>query len=141
MGTPIASDHAGFNLKRQILAASNALLEFEDFGTTSIDSVDYPAFAHTVAQYVLEHPTTKGILICGTGNGMQMTANKHSDIRAALCWTPEIAQLAREHNDANILVLPARFIDTETAIQCVTTFFNTAFAGGRHQNRVDQINV
>ena len=127
---PIGSDHAGFHLKG---------FEMKDVGCSSEQSVDYPDFAHPVAAIVEENKDSKGILICGSGNGISMTANKHQGIRAAICWTEEIAELARLHNDANILVLPARFITLEEAIKIVDVFFNTSFEGGRHQNRVDKI--
>ena len=111
----------------------------KDFGCVSEQSVDYPDFAHPVASIVEENKESKGVLICGSGNGISMTANKHQGIRAAICWTEEIAELARLHNNANILVLPARFITKEEAIKIVDMFFNTSFEGGRHQNRVDKI--
>ena len=138
---PIGSDHAGFHLKEEIIAYLTIKgFEMKDFGCFSEQSVDYPDFAHPVANVVEENKDSKGILICGSGNGISMTANKHQGIRAAICWTAEIAELARLHNDANILVLPARFITKEEAIKIVDMFFNTSFEGGRHQNRVDKIN-
>lgn len=137
---PIGSDHAGFHLKEEIIAyLSKKGFEMKDVGCSSEQSVDYPDFAHPVAAIVEENKDSKGILICGSGNGISMTANKHQGIRAAICWTEEIAELARLHNDANILVLPARFITLEEAIKIVDVFFNTSFEGGRHQNRVDKI--
>ena len=111
----------------------------KDFGCNSNESVDYPDFAHPVARMVEENDSTLGILICGSGNGINMTANKHQGVRSALCWLPEIAELARLHNNANRLVLPARFLTTEEAFKIVDTFFSKDFEGGRHQNRVDKI--
>ena len=137
----IASDHAGFELKEKIKKEFSGLFEFEDLGTSSTDSVDYPDFAHPLAAKVAENPSMFGILICGTGNGMIMTANKHANVRAGLCWSPEIAALARQHNNANVLVMPARFISSETAFEIVRTFFNTDFEGGRHERRVGKINL
>ena len=136
----IGSDHAGFELKEQIKRHFDGMYEFVDKGTFSLESVDYPDFAHAVANGVLNESGTIGMLICGTGNGMAMTANKHADIRAALCWSPEISALAKQHNNANILVLPARFISCETAIETVEAFLNSSFEGGRHQRRIDKIN-
>jgi len=136
----IASDHAGFELK-QFLITNFSDFQWKDEGCYSLDSVDYPDFAHVVAGHIEKHPEEKGILICGSGNGMQMAANKHPNVRAALCWSKEIATLARSHNDANILVLPARFISKETAVEIVTVFFETAFEGGRHQKRVEKIGI
>lgn len=136
----IGCDHAGYTLKEQIrtyLTASG--YEVKDFGTYSADSVDYPDFAHQVASAVEQGEFPKGILICGSGNGINMAANKHQGIRSALCWKPEIATLARQHNDANIVALPARFISEEEGKAIVDQFLNTAFEGGRHQNRVNKI--
>lgn len=138
----ICSDHAGYELKSIIegyLEANN--LEFEDFGTFSEESCDYPDFAHPAAKAVEEGKCYPGIAMCGSGNGIAMTLNKHQSIRAALCWTTELASLARKHNDANVLVLPARFIDPVVALQIVDTFLHTDFEGGRHQRRIDKIPV
>jgi ribose 5-phosphate isomerase B len=138
----ICSDHAGYELKSIIegyLEANN--LEFEDFGTFSEESCDYPDFAHPAAKAVEEGKCYPGIAMCGSGNGIAMTLNKHQGIRAALCWTTELASLARKHNDANVLVLPARFIDPVVALQIVDTFLHTDFEGGRHQRRIDKIPV
>ena len=135
----IASDHAGFELKDKIKNQFGKDFEFEDLGTNSTESVDYPNFAHPLAEKVVSS-NQYGVLICGTGNGMQMCANKHADVRAALCWNPEIAALARQHNDANILVLPARFIEEKVAFETFSKFFSTEFEGGRHQRRVLLIN-
>jgi ribose 5-phosphate isomerase B len=137
---PIGADHAGFELKQVII---NYLikkgLEVKDYGCHSNESIDYPDFAHPVAEDVERGINTLGILICGSGNGINMTANKHQGVRSALCWKPEIAELARQHNDANILTLPARFISNDEAIEMVEVFLNTPFEGGRHQNRVNKI--
>jgi len=136
---PIASDHAGFEMKQKLIDFFSQEFEFEDLGAYSEESVDYPDFAHKEANLIQNKTFEKGILLCGSGNGIAITANKHPGIRAAICWTAEIAALARQHNDANILVIPARFIDFEEAKKCVITFFSTEFEGGRHQNRVDKI--
>ena len=140
MTIKIASDHAGFDLK-QFIIANLKKIDWEDQGCYSLSSVDYPDFAHPLAAYISEHPEEKGVLICGSGNGMQMAANKHPNVRAALCWNAEIARLARSHNDANILVLPARFISQPETIEIINAFFETPFEGGRHSNRVEKINV
>jgi ribose 5-phosphate isomerase B len=137
---PIASDHAGFELKQFIISTLTDS-HWQDEGCYSSESVDYPDFAHKVAAYISENPKEKGILICGSGNGMQMSANKHPNVRAALCWNKEIAKLARAHNDANILVMPARFISQEEAVEIITAFFETPFEGGRHEKRVEKINL
>ena len=137
----IGSDHAGFELKENIKKQYEGVFEFVDKGTYSPESVDYPDFAHAVAEGVLKEKEGIGILICGTGNGMTMAANKHAGIRAALCWAPEIATLAKQHNNANILVLPARFISEEKAFETMNAFFNADFEGGRHQRRIDKINL
>ena len=138
----LASDHAGFELKefvKQWLEQKG--WEYKDFGTYSTASCDYPDFAHPLAEAVDAGECYPGIAICGSGEGISMTLNKHQGIRAALCWIPEIARLARQHNDSNVLVMPGRFIDTATADQIMTEFFNTAFEGGRHQARIDKIPV
>lgn len=137
----IASDHAGYELKEQLKERFGSEFEFEDYGTHSTESVDYPDFAHKLAAQVAATPNQYGVLICGTGNGMAMTANKHADVRAGLCWSKEIAALIRQHNNANILVMPARFIPAETAFEIFSTFFSTDFEGGRHQRRIDKINL
>ena len=136
----ICSDHAGYEVKSIIegyLDANNR--EFEDFGTFSSDSCDYPDFAHPCAQAEESGKCYPGIAMCGSGNGIAMTLNKHKGIRAALCWTTELAALARQHNDANVLVLPARFIEPEVALAIIDTFLNTPFEGGRHQRRIEKI--
>lgn len=137
---PIGADHAGFQLKEVIKPfLTEKGYEMKDFGCYSEDSIDYPDFAHPVASMVEENPGMLGILICGSGNGINMTANKHKGIRSALCWKKEIAELARLHNNANIITLPARFVTVEEAKEMVEIFFTTAFEGGRHQIRVDKI--
>lgn len=138
----IGSDHAGFDLKETVkkhLLSKN--IEVKDFGPHTDERTDYPDYAHPVANFVEQDKTnqTFGILICGSGNGINMTANKHQGIRSALCWMPEIAELARLHNNANILVLPARYISNEEALKCVDVFFSTKFEGGRHTDRVNKI--
>lgn len=137
----IGSDHAGVELKALIKEHFADRFEFVDAGTFTQESVDYPDFAHVVAQNVLNDEQGRGILICGTGNGMAITANKHAGIRAALCWAPEIAALAKQHNNANIIVLPARFIPAQVALDTLEAFFNADFEGGRHQRRIDKINI
>jgi ribose 5-phosphate isomerase B len=119
------------------LASKNIVTQ--DFGCYSEESIDYPDFAHPVAEAVAVNPQSIGVLICGSGNGINMTANKHSGIRSALCWKKEIAVLARQHNNANILALPARFLTNEEGIEILTAFLETHFEGGRHQNRIDKI--
>jgi len=137
---PIGSDHAGFQTKQVLISFLTSLgYEVKDYGCFSEDSIDYPDYAHPVAQHIEATPGSLGILLCGSGNGISMTANKHQAIRCALCWTPEIAELARQHNDANIIALPARFITEEAAKEMVKVFLNTAFEGGRHANRVAKI--
>jgi len=139
---PIGCDHAGYKLKQKIVAyLTEKGFELKDFGCYSEDSIDYADYAHPVARYIEENAGTKGILICGSGNGISMTANKHQGIRAALCWSSEIAKLAREHNDANIISMPARFITEQLALEMVDIFFSTDFEGGRHQNRIDKMKV
>lgn len=137
----IASDHAGYELKEALKEAFAQDFEWVDYGTFSTESVDYPDFAHKLATDVANGSYQYGVLICGTGNGMAMSANKHAGIRAGLCWSKEIAALVRQHNNANILVMPARFIPFETASEIVKTFFSTDFEGGRHQRRIDKINL
>ena len=131
----IGADHAGFDYK-ELLKSFLSDYDVRDFGTYSADSVDYPDFAHPVADSVESGESTFGILVCGSANGVAITANKHQGVRAAICWQTEIAELARLHNNANIICVPARFVSEETAKQMVTTFLNTAFEGGRHQTRV-----
>ena len=136
----LASDHAGYELKeyvKQWLEAKG--WEYKDFGTYSTDSCDYPDYAHALANAVESGECYPGIGICGSGEGISMTLNKHQGIRAGLCWSPEIAHMTRLHNDANLLVMPGRFIDKETAAAIMEEFFNTNFEGGRHQTRIDKI--
>ncbi|HTL81467.1 MAG TPA: ribose 5-phosphate isomerase B [Bacteroidia bacterium] len=136
----IGADHAGYQLKKTLIDyLQRQGHEVKDHGTYTEDSVDYPDFAHPVANDVEGKKADFGILICGSANGISMAANKHKGIRAAVCWNHEVAQLARAHNDANILSLPARFITTEEAEKCIDTFFSTEFEGGRHGRRVDKI--
>jgi ribose 5-phosphate isomerase B len=139
---PIAlgGDHAGFEYKTVIAdLLRNKGLEVKDYGTYSKDSVDYPDFAHPVASAVEEGQSGMGILICGSANGVAITANKHQGIRAAICWQTEIARLARQHNNANIICIPARFVSTPEAEEMVNIFLSTEFEGGRHANRVGKI--
>ena len=137
----IACDHAGFEYKEIIKKHLEGKFEIEDFGTFSPDSVDYPDFVHPAADSIEEGRNELGILICGSGEGVAITANKHQKIRCALCWMPELASLARQHNDANMIALPARFIASHLATDIVDTFLNTPFEGGRHQNRVEKIST
>jgi len=142
MNLYIASDHAGFSYKEKLKEELIKLgYTVKDFGPSSTESVDFPDYAHPLAKIVAADNNSKGILICGTGNGMCMAANKHKGIRAALCWTNEIAVLVREHNDANILCIPARFISYEETLSIVNTFFKTVFSGGRHINRISKIDI
>ena len=138
----LASDHAGYALKqfvKEYLAEKG--YAYKDFGTDSEASCDYADYAHLLAQAVEDGECYPGIAICGSGEGISMTLNKHQGVRAALCWNAEIAHLARQHNDANVLVMPGRFISTEEADMILTEFFSTKFDGGRHQNRIDKIPV
>lgn len=136
----IGSDHAGFQYKEELIKMLKSKgLTVEDKGTFSEDSTDYPDYAHPVAEMVEKTPASAGILICGSGNGVCMSANKHQDIRAALCWNVELAELARQHNNANILCVPARFVSIDDAKQMVEAFLNTEFEGGRHERRVGKI--
>lgn len=137
---PIGADHAGYELKEKVKKHfSEQGYTFKDYGCYSEESIDYPDFGHPVAEHVQENKDTLGIVICGSGNGINMTVNKHKGIRSALCWNNEISELARQHNDANVIALPARFISEENAIEMVETFLTTNFEGGRHQRRVDKI--
>jgi ribose 5-phosphate isomerase B len=140
MTIAIGGDHAGFVLKTKVIALLNELnYKTEDVGPFSEESVDYPDFAHQVAQAVVNKKADLGIVICGSGNGVNMVVNKYADIRAALVWTTELAALARQHNNANVLSLPARFVSEQLALDMVKTFLDNKFEGGRHQNRVDKI--
>lgn len=136
----LCSDHAGYDMKVAIEKHLVDLgISYMDFGTDSAESCDYPDYAHPCAAAVESGVCYPGIAICGSGNGIAMTLNKHQGIRAALCWTAELAALARRHNDANVLVLPGRFIPVETALTIVDTFLSTPFEGGRHERRVAKI--
>ncbi len=137
----IACDHAGFEYKEIIKKHLEGKFQVEDFGTFSPNSVDYPDFVHPAANSIEEGRNELGILICGSGQGVAITANKHQKIRCALCWMPELASLARQHNNANMIAIPARFIASQLAIDIVDTFLNTPFEGGRHQNRVEKIST
>jgi ribose 5-phosphate isomerase B len=136
----IGSDHAGIDLKHHLKEHLRARgFQVKDEGTHVKDSVDYPDFAHPVAAAVAADEQVLGILICGSGNGVNITANKHAGVRSALAWLPELASLAREHNNANVLALPARFISAEQAVAIVDAFLDARFEGGRHQRRVEKI--
>jgi len=136
----IGADHAGYEYKEAVKKQLESLgWNVNDKGTHSADSVDYPDFAHPVAADVEEGKAAFGILICGSGNGVCITANKHKGVRAALCWNEELSALARQHNNANVLCMPARFVPLELAQIMVATFIDTPFEGGRHQKRVDKI--
>jgi len=139
---PIASDHGGFEMKRYIIdqLISNGY-EVRNFGTYNDESVDYPDFIHPLAREINDGNFKMGIIICGSGNGAQMVANKYPNVRAALCWSEEITILARQHNNANILSLPGRFLKPEFAMKLVGIFINTEFEGGRHQKRVEKISL
>ena len=137
---PIASDHAGFELKERLRETLRELgFEVEDVGTYSSASTDYADYAHPLAEEISSGEVKRGVLLCGTGLGMSYVANRYEGVRAAVAWTPEIAALSRKHNDANILVLPARFLGNEDAIAILETFLNTQFEGGRHERRIEKI--
>jgi ribose 5-phosphate isomerase B len=136
----IASDHAGFALKEKLEQALGALgFDVQDLGTNSAESTDYADYAHPLAQKVSDGEATRGVLLCGTGLGMSYTANRYPHVRAAVAWTPEVAKLAREHNDANVLVLPARFVTDAEGVEILKTWLDTPFEGGRHARRVEKI--
>ena len=140
MRIALASDHAGYNLKQAVIRfLTDNGAQVQDFGCYSTDSCDYPDFAHPCAAAVENGEYDYGVVICSTGNGICMTANKHQHIRAALCWDTRLAELARQHNNANILGLPANFVAEDKALDIVRTFFSTDFEGGRHQRRIDKI--
>ena len=140
MKIAIGGDHAGFSYKEKIVAYLNSReIEVKDFGPYSADSVDYPDFVHPVATTVESQEYDLGILICGSGNGVAMTANKHQGIRAALCWNEDLAALARQHNNANVICIPERFVEYEVAEAMVSTFLASDFEGGRHERRVGKI--
>ncbi len=137
---PIASDHAGFELKTRLRDALEAMgYAVDDLGTHGTASTDYPDYAHPLSQQVSEGQAQRGVLLCGTGLGMSYVANRYPGVRAAVAWAPEIAALARQHNDANILVLPARFVSHEDALTILRTWLDTPFEGGRHERRVEKI--
>jgi len=140
MTIAIGSDHAGFQSKQFVIEYLNSKgIQFVDFGCESDNSVDYPEYAHKVASAVERNELDFGILICGSGQGVNITANKHQGIRSALCWSKEIASLSRQHNNANVLALPGRFLTIEEIIEIIDVFLSTSFEGGRHQNRVNKI--
>ncbi len=140
MKIAIGADHAGYDLKELVKQwLKKRSVEVIDHGTHSAERADYPDFAHPVAEDVENQKVSLGIVICGSGNGINMAVNKHKGIRSALCWTPELAALARQHNDANVLALPARFIDQETAKTILDSFLENTFEGGRHATRVNKI--
>jgi ribose 5-phosphate isomerase B len=136
----IGADHAGFQYKERIASLLKIRnIPYKDYGTYSADSADYPDFAHLVSNAVENGEAACGILICGSGNGVAITANKHQGIRAALCWLVELAKLARQHNNANVLCLPQRFVEADDALEMVNVFLSSAFEGGRHERRVEKI--
>ena len=140
MKLSLGSDHAGYPLKEAIKAHLTQLVhEVHDCGAYSLDSVDYPDFGHAVASDVQTGTSELGIVVCGSGNGINMSVNKHEGVRGALCWLPELASLARQHNDANVLSLPGRFIGEAVGLECVDSFLNAEFEGGRHAGRVAKI--
>ncbi len=142
MTIAIGNDHAGTDYKNAVIAHLESKgIKVTNYGTNTNNSVDYPDFVHPVASDVSNKKVDFGIIICGSGNGANMTANKHQQVRSALCWNKEIAALARQHNDANILSIPARFTALQQALEMVDVFLNTAFEGGRHANRVAKIPV
>ncbi len=141
MKIAIGSDHAGFEYKEKIISyLKEKGIEVQDFGAFSADSVDYPDFAHPTAEAVENNEADFGILLCGSGQGVSMTANKHKNIRCALCWNTDIAKLSRLHNNANIIAFPARFVAYHYAIEMIEVFLNTSYEGGRHERRVGKIN-
>ncbi|MEL6922621.1 MAG: ribose 5-phosphate isomerase B [Bacteroidota bacterium] len=138
----IGCDHAGFPYKESVIKLLNSKgINVIDMGTHSAESVDYPDFVHPVADSVENGESQLGVTLCGSGNGVAMTANKHQDIRAAICWNEELAALARQHNNANVLSIPVRFISEELALKMVETFISTEFEGGRHARRVGKISI
>lgn len=138
----LASDHAGFPMKEFVKKyLSNKGYSYVDYGTDSINSCDYPDYAHALAESIENHEVTYGVAVCGSGEGISMTLNKHQSIRAALVWMPEIAKLTRQHNDANVLCMPGRFLSEDDASKILDAFLNTQFEGGRHQKRIDKIPV
>ncbi len=137
---PIGADHAGYQMKERLVAELRALgYEPLDIGTHSAESVDYPEFAHDVASRVEHHDAERGVLLCGTGLGMAYAANRHKGVRAAVAWSPEVARLAREHNDANVLILPSRFVSEQEGVEILKAWLGAEFVGGRHSLRVAKI--
>ena len=137
---PIAADHAGFEMKEKLAAALKKRgYDVEDLGAKSEEATDYSDYAHPLASRISEGKSKRGVLLCGSGIGMEIAANRHKGVRAATIWTPELAELARKHNDLNVLVLPARFINEEDAEQILDAWLKTDFEGGRHQRRVEKI--
>jgi len=142
MKIAVGNDHAGYQIKLAVMDWMNGKgYDVEDFGTLSMASVDYPDYVHPVAEAVEKGEYDLGVLVCGSGQGVSMTANKHQGIRAALCWIPEIASLSRAHNDANILCLPGRYVNHEEAFAILDAFFSAKFEGGRHQNRINKVSL
>ena len=140
MKIALGADHAGYSLKEKIKEILQTKgYDIKDYGTFSEESTDYPDYVHPLAEAVEQGTHDLGMVMCGSGNGVNMTANKHQGIRSALCWTVELARLARQHNDANVLALPARFLEEKTALDIVNAFLETSFEGGRHIRRVDKI--
>jgi|SRR5690554_4148122 len=140
MKIAIGSDHAGYVYKEKLVKyLTDKSFEVQDFGTFSTDSVDFPDFAHPTAEAVEMGKAEFGILLCGSGQGVNITANKHQGVRSALCWNTDIARLSRQHNNANIIALPARFVSYEYAVEMINVFLETKFEGGRHENRVGKI--
>lgn len=136
----IGNDHAGVEFKKGIIEFfKDKNIEIKNFGTDNENSVDYPDHIHPVAEFISCNSNTCGIIICGSGNGAAMTANKHKNIRAALCWNEDLAKLSRQHNDANILSIPARFVSLEETLKMISIFISTSFEGGRHKNRINKI--
>ncbi len=142
MNISIGSDHAGFELKQEVINyLKNKNVVVFDKGCFSSERADYPDYGHAVANSVLSIESNLGIVICGSGNGINMSVNKHKGIRGALCWNSEVASLARQHNDANVMALPARFITKEEAFACAEAFMSAVFEGGRHQGRIEKIDI
>lgn len=138
----LASDHAGFEIKNHIIdILKEQNVKYIDYGTFSLDSTDYPDYAHKLGNAIDNGDCDYGIAVCGSGNGINISLNRHRAVRSALCWNVEIARLARAHNNANVLALPGRFISKQEASDIFTTFFNTEFEGGKHQRRIDKINI
>lgn len=142
MKIAIGSDHAGFELKAELIKYLGSKgIQMIDKGCYSAERADYPDHGHAVANSVISNESNCGIVICGSGNGINMSVNKHKGIRSALCWNAEVAALAKQHNDANVIALPARYLTTEQAIACVEAYLNATFEGGRHQGRIEKIDI